>query len=177
MIIISLGSNVTSRWGDSPTTILRACEELNSASISIIRLSALYRTSPYGIVDQPAFINAAAVLDSALSPRALLSLLKKIEAKAGRRSSLRWGPRQLDLDIIDYKAQVFSWHKRSHHRLGYTSHTLILPHPEVQSRIFVLRPLQDIAPTWHHPVTGASVSQLLAKLHFRNEGKILERLE
>ncbi|MEJ2117281.1 MAG: 2-amino-4-hydroxy-6-hydroxymethyldihydropteridine diphosphokinase [Alphaproteobacteria bacterium] len=99
-----------------------------------------------------------------------------MEAKAGRRSSLRWGPRPLDLDIIDYKAQVFNWYKRKRHRLGYASPTLILPHPEVQSRLFVLCPLQDIAPSWHHPVTGASVSQLLAKLNFKNEGKILDRL-
>lgn len=177
MIIISFGSNVTSRWGNPPTTILRACDELNSASISIIRLSALYSTAPYGIVNQPAFVNAAAVIDSALSPIALLILLKNIEAKAGRRSSLRWGPRPLDIDIIDYKAQVFNWHERNRHRLGYTRQKLILPHPEIQSRIFVLRPLQDIAPNWHHPVTGASVSQLLVKLRCKNEGNILGRIE
>jgi 2-amino-4-hydroxy-6-hydroxymethyldihydropteridine diphosphokinase len=173
MIIISLGSNVTSRWGNPSTTILRSCEELDRASIDIIRLSALYRTSPYGIHDQPDFVNAAAVIDTALSPIALLSVLKKVEANAGRRTSLRWGPRPLDIDIIDYKAQVFNWQKRSRHRLGYACPTLILPHPEVQSRIFVLRPLQDIAPNWHHPVTGASVSQLLVKLRYKNEGNIL----
>jgi 2-amino-4-hydroxy-6-hydroxymethyldihydropteridine diphosphokinase len=177
MIIISLGSNVTSRWGNPSTTILRACEELNSAAIDIIRISALYRTSPYGIHDQPDFVNAAAMIDSTLSPIALLDKLKKVEAKAGRRTSLRWGPRPLDIDIIDYKAQVFNWHKRSRHRLGYFSRTLILPHPEVQSRIFVLRPLHDIAPDWHHPVTGASVSQLLVKLRCKNEGNILDQIE
>jgi 2-amino-4-hydroxy-6-hydroxymethyldihydropteridine diphosphokinase len=177
MIIISFGSNVTSRWGNPPTTILRACDELNSASISIIRLSALYHTAPYGIREQPAFVNAAAVIDTTLSPNALLSVLKKVEAKAGQRTSLRWGPRPLDIDIIDYKAQVFNWHKRSRHRLGYASRMLILPHPEIQSRIFVLRPLQDIAPNWHHPVTGASVSQLLVKLRSKNEGSILGQLK
>jgi 2-amino-4-hydroxy-6-hydroxymethyldihydropteridine diphosphokinase len=177
MIIISLGSNVTSRWGNPSITILRACEELNSTSISIIRLSALYRTSPYGIQDQPDFVNAAAVIDTALSPIALLTVLKKVEAKAGRRTSARWGPRPLDIDIIDYNAQVFNWHERSRHHLGYASRTLILPHPEIQSRIFVLRPLHDIAPSWHHPVTGASVSQLLVKLRYKNEGAILGQLE
>jgi len=176
MIIISFGSNVTSRWGNPPTTILRACDEINCVSISIIRLSALYCTAPYGIVNQPAFVNAAALIDTALSPIALLTFLKNIEAKAGRRASLRWGPRPLDIDIIDYKAQVFNWHARSQHRLGYASQKLILPHPEIQSRIFVLRPLQDIAPNWHHPVTGASVSQLLVKLRCKNEGNILGQI-
>lgn len=177
MIIISLGSNVTSRWGESPTTILRAYDELERAGVTVIRRSALYRTYPYGITDQPLFTNAAAVVQSALSPTALLKLLKIIEAKAGRKPSRRWGPRPLDIDIIDYKAQVLNWEGGNRGRLKIRQPRLILPHPETQSRLFVLRPMQDIAPYWHHPISHKSLPQLMAKLRFTTEGGILETLD
>ena len=111
MIIISLGANVTSRWGNAASTILEAFRQLDRACVTVIRRSALYVTTPFGVTDQPDFVNAAAAVYAAMSPSALLSVLKGLEAMAGREPSRRWGPRALDLDIIDYKRRIINWSK------------------------------------------------------------------
>jgi 2-amino-4-hydroxy-6-hydroxymethyldihydropteridine diphosphokinase len=174
MIIISLGSNITSRWGNSPTTIHRALDELALRGIHVVKRSALYRTSPYGITNQPVFVNAAALVQTALPPAALLSVLKSIEVKAGREPTKRWGPRALDIDIIDYHARMINWPGggRTHRRPGALP--LILPHIEIQSRPFVLRPMLDIAPYWHHPISGKSVAEMLIKIRSHTGGDVLE---
>lgn len=174
MIIISLGSNITSRWGNPPTTILCALDELHRRGVRIIKRSALYRTSPYGITDQPIFVNAAAAVRTALPPAALLSVLKNIEVKAGREPTRRWGPRALDIDIIDYHARKISWPDNRGEHLKSGTLPLILPHIEIQSRPFVLRPMLDIAPYWHHPISGKSVAEMLMQLRSRSGGDILE---
>jgi 2-amino-4-hydroxy-6-hydroxymethyldihydropteridine diphosphokinase len=173
MIIISLGSNVISRWGNSNTTILQALRELETRGIQIIRHSRLYRTSPFGPVDQPVFTNAAAVIRTSLPPRALLSVAKNIEAKAGRRPSRAWGPRELDIDIIDYNSQILNWSQRDTQSFKCS---LILPHPRIELRAFVLQPLLDVAPHWHHPVSGLHAAQLLARLRFLPMGRIIDTL-
>jgi 2-amino-4-hydroxy-6-hydroxymethyldihydropteridine diphosphokinase len=174
MIIISLGSNVTSRWGNPPTTILRALEELRQRGVHILRRSALYRTSPYGVLKQAIFVNAAAAVRTALPPAALLSVLKNIEVKAGRKPTLRWGPRALDIDIIDYHARIINSLGQNPSEPVPQARALILPHIEMQSRPFVLRPMLDIAPYWHHPVSGKSVAEMLIRLRSRTGGDILE---
>ena len=177
MIVISLGSNVVSRWGDPASTIRRALDVLDSRGVTILRRSALYCTTPYGITNQPLFTNAAAVIQTALSPAALLSVLKKIEAESGRQRSQRWGPRTLDVDIIDYNARTLNWPKGNNPYRRYRVAGLILPHPEIQSRPFVVRPMMDIAPYWHHPVSGMSLAQMEARLRLRSEGQILQIIE
>jgi len=100
-------------------------------------------------------------------------VLKRIEAKAGRKPTRRWGPRTLDLDIVDYKTRiirpsqdgVFSSKNKS---------DLILPHPEAHRRPFVLRPIAEIAPYWHHPVSGRTAAQLLSRLTGAKEGAIVK---
>lgn len=176
MIIISLGSNVTSWWGTPPNTILYALHELDEIGIDVVCQSELYRTTPYGITDQPLFVNATAVIRTALTPVALLLVLKKIEAKAGRKTTRRWGPRALDIDIIDYNARILKCPNNKSQLHKRAALPLILPHPDVQSRPFVLRPMLDIAPYWHHPVSGKGVGELLMRLRFRDGGNILEML-
>ncbi len=176
MIIISLGSNVISRWGDSHTTILQALRELESRGVSVLRRSRLYRTLPYGRVDQPVFINAAAAIWTSLSPYALLSIVKKIEARAGRCSSEHWGPRALDIDIIDYNRQILNWSQRDTQFFKCKRFSLILPHPRIETRAFVLQPLLDVAPHWHHPVSGLHAAQLLTRLRFFKMGRIIDTL-
>lgn len=173
MIIISLGANVTSRWGNAATTILEAFRQLEREGISVLRHSALYATTPMGMVNQPVFVNAAAVAFAALSPLALLTVLKEIEAKAGRKRSRRWGPRPLDLDIVDYKSRILNWPNNGVFARE-NKHHLVLPHPQIQFRPFVLRPVADIAPFWHHPVFGHTAAHYLAGLRRANAGKILE---
>jgi 2-amino-4-hydroxy-6-hydroxymethyldihydropteridine diphosphokinase len=176
MIIISLGSNVTSWWGTPPNTILCALHEISTIGITIVRQSALYCSLPYGVTNQPPFVNAAALIRTALPPVALLTVLKKIEAKAGRKPTYRWGPRALDIDIIDYHARVLNYTTSKHPPCDSKGQSLILPHPDVQHRPFVLRPMLDIAQYWHHPISGKGVEQLLSKLHFCKNGNILKKL-
>ena len=173
MIIISLGANVTSRWGNAATTILEAFRQLEREGISIRRHSALYATTPMGVVNQPVFVNAAVLAFAALPPKALLSVLKKIEAKAGRKRTQRWGPRPLDLDIVDYKSRIINW-PRNGTNARENKDRLILPHPQIQFRPFVLQPLRDVAPHWHHPVLGQTAAYYLARLKRAKAGKILE---
>lgn len=175
MIIISLGSNVTSRYGNSDTTIQAALRELESVGIKVLRHSRLYRTQPYGLSRQPNFTNAVAVISTSRPPRALLSLLKRIERRAGRRPSMRWGPRALDLDIIDYNGRILNWTQRNRQPKSTIS-VLILPHPGTALRAFVLQPILDIAPFWHHPVSGLTASQLLMRLGHAKMGRIIESI-
>lgn len=173
VIIISLGSNVTSRWGNSETTVLQALSELESEGIVILRTSRVYKTNPYGLTNQPIFTNAAALIRTSRSPYALLSILKRIEARAGRRPSVRWGPRALDLDIVDYNRRILNRSKCNTQVFNHNRLDLILPHPEIAKRPFVLKPLLDIAPDWHHPVTGQTAAQLLKRLQFAKAGQIV----
>jgi 2-amino-4-hydroxy-6-hydroxymethyldihydropteridine diphosphokinase len=173
MIIISLGANVTSRWGNAAATVVEAFHQLEREGIAIIRRSALYVTTPFGVTDQPDFINAAALVRTSLPPIALLLVLKKIEAKAGRKPTRRWGPRALDLDIIDYKRRIISGSKDGTFSPKNKSH-LILPHPEAHRRAFVLRPVNEIAPHWHHPVLGQTAGFFLAQLRYTKAGSILK---
>jgi len=101
-------------------------------------------------------------------------LLKKIEAKAGRRSSTHWGPRALDLDIIDYNSQILNWPKRDLQHFKCKHLRLTLPHPGIQTRPFVLQPILDIAPYWRHPVYGLNAAQLLKRLRGAQMGRIIE---
>ncbi|HET7591893.1 MAG TPA: 2-amino-4-hydroxy-6-hydroxymethyldihydropteridine diphosphokinase [Rhodanobacteraceae bacterium] len=113
--------------------------------------SRLYRTPPWGVVDQPAFVNAAAALETSLAPRALLEALLAIEAGAGRVRGVRNGPRTLDLDLLAYGDCELR-------EAGLT-----LPHPRLHERAFVLLPLADVAPGFDVPGQGR-VADLLANV-------------
>lgn len=145
---VALGSNL-----DGPRTrVERAFAAL--AALPGTRVSArsrLYRTPPWGVVDQPDFINAVAVLDTTLAPRGLLQALLAIEARAGRVRGIRNGPRVLDLDLLLYG--------------GQTIHLpdLEVPHPRLQDRAFVLVPLAEVAPDLEVPGRGR-VADLLARV-------------
>ena len=124
---IGIGSNA----GDAEAHVRRAFERLAETGTVVAR-SSLYRTAPWGVRDQPAFVNAAALVDTALEPRALLAALKRIEADAGRVTTFRWGPRVLDLDILVYGgAQV-------------AGPELTIPHAHLHERAFALVPLAEI---------------------------------
>ncbi|NJM34197.1 MAG: 2-amino-4-hydroxy-6-hydroxymethyldihydropteridine diphosphokinase [Rhodomicrobium sp.] len=177
MIIIGFGSNVTSRFGESDATIFEAMRQMQQCNIRILRHSRLYRTTPYGLTSQPDFINAAALVRTFLSPCALLSVLKGLERRAGRSRTARWGPRGLDLDIIDYNRRILNWNKRttSVSEFNYSTYhrKLILPHPGIAFRPFVLRPILDIAPLWHHPVTGQNAQLMYKRLTSAKLGRVL----
>jgi 2-amino-4-hydroxy-6-hydroxymethyldihydropteridine diphosphokinase len=115
---------------------------LNEAKARLARIgrvtaeSSLYRTPPWGVVDQPPFVNAALALETALDPEALLAALKALERALGRVASVRWGPRALDVDILDYEG------------VRRDDPALTIPHPRMLERAFVLVPLAEIEPAF-----------------------------
>lgn len=129
---VGLGSNL----GDPRRQVELAFGELAAlASTRLVARSSLYRSAPWGVTDQPAFVNAVAELESSLPPRELLQALLAIEQRHGRvRDGTRWGPRTLDLDLLACGD------------LQFDEAGLVLPHPELARRAFVLVPLAEVAP-------------------------------
>ena len=141
---VGLGSNL----GDRETTIRRASELVGARRLSTIR-----ETEPWGLVDQPRFLNAAAELETDLRPRALLDCLLEIERELGRtRGGPRYGPRTIDLDLLLYGEETLD------------EPGLRVPHPRLHERPFVLEPLWELDPALEVPGRG-SVAALLAALH------------
>lgn len=137
---VGLGSNL-----DDPEKqirdAIRALAELSHSGVGSV--SSLYRSDPVGLTDQPAFCNAVAAVDTALAPLALLRALQAIETAAGRRRTIRWGPRVLDLDLLLHGDRVS------------TTPELTLPHPRMHERAFVLVPLAELAPDLEIPDLGS----------------------
>jgi len=145
---VALGSNL----GDPRQQLLDAMAALaNLPDTRLLQRSRLYRTPPWGMLEQPPFINAAVELDTALSPHALLDAMLAIEQRAGRVRAERNGPRTLDLDLLHVDG------------VQLDDPQLTLPHPRMAERAFVLLPLHDIAPTLRLP-GQATVAELLARL-------------
>ena len=143
---VALGSNL----GDTRQQLERAMEALASLpQTELVARSRLYRTPPWGVIDQPEFLNAVVAIETALPPHELLDALLAIERAAGRqREGRRWGPRTLDLDLLHVAGQSVS------------SERLNLPHPHIADRAFVLLPLYEVAPTLEIPGQG-KVAELL----------------
>lgn len=158
MILIALGSNLDGPWGNPKRTVERAIAEMPKHNIRVRKVSQLVVTSPFGVTNQPDFVNAVAEVETALAPDVLMRALHMIERKAGRVRRKRWGPRTLDLDLIDY-------HGLRRKAARTTIKPLTLPHPGIALRSFVLAPLVQIAPTWRHPLTHELASVTLRKLY------------
>src|SRR5690606_5001697 len=128
---IGLGSNL----GDREQYLVKALERLEkNPKITITKMSSIYETFPIGITEQPLFLNMVIEIETIYSPIELLDLLQKIEAESGRKRDVKWGPRTLDLDILLYNQE------------NMKSERLIVPHPRMQERGFVLIPLYEINP-------------------------------
>ncbi len=176
MVIISLGSNVTGGSEFSSQAILLAYHLLRSFNIRILDRSRFYLTEPYGVTDQPAFTNSAISVQTSISPYNLLTVIKKIEAIAGRKPAKRWTARIIDLDIIDYKGLSLNYVKGGRGDFTHYTSRLVLPHRGIAQRPFVLQPIIDIAPYWHHPVTGLTAAQMLKRLPLNAPGKIIKAI-
>lgn len=146
---ISFGSNM----GDSQMLIAEGIEKLTRHPlVRDVVSSELLVTKPYGPVEQNDFWNGCLKLDTLLDQEELLAFLHVIEAEADRERVLRWGPRTLDMDIVFFD------------KLVYESDGLIIPHVDMQNRLFVLEPLAKLCPNYRHPILGKTVMQLLKEL-------------
>lgn len=146
-VFIALGSNL----GDRSANIDAAIDEL-AARMTVQDRSPVYETDPKYVTDQPRFLNMVLSAETDLEPTALLDFLKEIEVRLGRQAGLRYGPRPIDLDILFYGDECIDRPE------------LKIPHPLLNERAFVLKPLADIAPGLVHPETGRSVAGMLADL-------------
>ncbi|EBA13478.1 2-amino-4-hydroxy-6-hydroxymethyldihydropteridine diphosphokinase [Roseobacter sp. CCS2] len=170
--LIAFGSNENSVWGDARETVQKAMHLVAELASSTIKTSGLFVTPAFPVGAGPDYVNAAMAFETALSARELLSVLHEIEAKAGRKRSQRWGQRTLDLDLIALGDLVMpdvatqqKWRDLPlSEQQRMTPEQLILPHPRLQDRAFVLVPLLDVAPDWTHPLLHLSIAQICANL-------------
>ena len=175
-VLIGLGANYPGPWGTPKKTLRRALSELERAGLSIEAVSELYETAAMGQPRQPPYLNAVVLATTSLPAPALLRVLKQVEARAGRRGGRPWGQRTLDLDIIDYKGMSVSWTGPAKGIPCQRVRPLVLPHPELEQRAFVLRPLLDVAPNWRHPVSKLSANELWRRVPRQGQGRVLKRV-
>lgn len=152
---IAMGSNL----GERKKNLLEALTNMENRGLKVLAVSSFIETEPYGVTDQPLFINAVVKIATELSAHDLLRALLDIEQKMGRVRKRHWGERNIDLDLLFYDNLVIK------------EHDLVLPHPDMQNRLFVLAPLSEIAGAVVHPVFNVTVSDMLNKLTSGDEDK------
>lgn len=148
---IALGSNL----GDKEKNLRRALLLLTQQGVEVVRVSSFLSTEPYGVTDQPQFLNAVACVRTSLAPLALLDVLLATELAMGRVRLRHWGERNIDLDLLLYEDVVLDMPR------------LRLPHPDMQNRDFVLLPLAEIAPELKHPTLQKTIWELKKDLMSR----------
>ena len=141
---VALGSNL----GDKEANLRKALELLEERGVEVVKTSSFICTEPYGVTDQPQFLNGVCEVRTSLVPLALLHTLLEIEQEMGRVRLRHWGERNIDLDLLLYEDVVMD------------TPELILPHPDMQNRDFVLLPLAEIAPELVHPILQKSIEEL-----------------
>ena len=163
-IFIGVGANLDHPTYGAPRSALEAAlEELGRRGVSVLQVSPWYRTAPVPVSAQPWYVNAVAEVATDLPADRLLAVLHEVETAFGRVRTVPNAARMIDLDLLDFRGEIAAG--------GPGKATL--PHPRIEGRAFVLRPLADLAPEWRHPVSGTPIQALLAALP---AGQTIERL-
>jgi 2-amino-4-hydroxy-6-hydroxymethyldihydropteridine diphosphokinase len=153
MILIGIGSNLPSQAGPPLATAEAALAALAAAGLVVRRRSRWYESAPVPPSDQPWFVNGVVEIATDLEPAALLAVLHRIEAAFGRTRTAANAARPLDLDLLAYDDRVSDGEDG-----------VVIPHPRLHERAFVLLPLAELAPGWRHPRTGRPIAELIAAL-------------
>jgi 2-amino-4-hydroxy-6-hydroxymethyldihydropteridine diphosphokinase len=156
-VFLGLGSNI----GERGKFLNRAVAEIKKVrDTKIVWTSSVYETDPVGKTDQPKFLNAAVEIETRLGPKELYAEVRMIEQRLGRTAKERWGPREIDVDILLYDGLVFH------------DDEVTVPHPEMERRKFVLVPLREIAPDLVHPINGMTMEELVASC--KDVGRVVQ---
>tara|TARA_B100001559_G_C16242046_1_gene502876 strand:+ start:152 stop:664 length:513 start_codon:yes stop_codon:yes gene_type:complete len=166
MILLALGSNLPSKFGDRFDNINLALSFLKSYRINVIKKSSFYETPSYPDLKNPKFINIVIQISTTLPPEDLASVLIFIEEKLERKRKNKNDPRTCDIDIIDYEGKVM--------KFSYKNLVFKVPHENLSFRNFVLYPIQEILPDWRHPYTKISINDLINQLNNEDKNSILK---
>ena len=159
MILVALGANLpTARFGAPAEGLDAALETLAGRGIRTAARSRWYRSAPVPPATGPWFVNGVIRAETALGPVALMACLLQVETAFGRRRSVAGADRPLDLDLLDYRGRILD------RPADDDGPALVLPHPRLAERAFVLAPLLEVAPDWRHPASGAGAAALLRAL-------------
>jgi 2-amino-4-hydroxy-6-hydroxymethyldihydropteridine diphosphokinase len=182
-VLLAFGSNICGKNGHPVNSMSSAIKELKKLNLQFVKISSVYYSKAIGAAYQPNFYNLVTLCHCTLHPNKLLKLTKQLESDSGRSGSLYWGPRPLDIDIIDYDGKILNWpikKKENVKRRAYGSKKvspLSLPHLEMHKRGFVLTPLAEITPEWRHPVLGGTAKSLMKRYCSPMELKTIEKLD
>lgn len=147
LTFLLLGANL----GDRVATLSRAVQRISEIVGVVVQQSHIYETAPWGVLEQPAFLNQVLAVDTQLEPDAVLTQTQRIERELGRVRLEKWGARMIDIDILYYDQRIVK------------TNQLTIPHPYLHQRRFTLMPLAEISPDFRHPVLGKTTTELLTE--------------
>ena len=155
LVHLGLGSNL----GDRKEFLSIACNHLRSGVVREFRASSIYESEPLLKMPQPKYFNMVVCGLTVLSPQELIKKCQQIEISSGRIRRERWGSREIDIDILSYGSSIID------------NDDLVIPHPEIGNRSFVLMPMLELSPEWLHPETGITIKELWENWLLKHEGQ------